>query len=179
MKRIYRIVMLVCVMTTPAYGTLMYYLEVEDLARLSSDIFKGRVMSATTYWNEGRTRIYTSIRVQIDDPYKGRTRQSQVVTITQLGGELDGVKMDYAGRPTFDEGEEVLLFTTRGKRDDYVVMALKQGKMRVEGREAVREFSGITFVERGVTGSRTPLPAGRSLRLPLNEVRMRVARVRQ
>ncbi len=175
MKALFRIGLLICLMAAPAYGTMMYYLEVEDLTRLSTEVFRGQVMSVTTYWNAGRTRIYTGIRVRIDEPLKGRERAGRVVTVTQLGGELDGVRMDYAGRPEFREGEAVLLFATRGKRDDYIVVALKQGKMRLEGREAVREFSGISFIQRA--GSRT-LPT-RTVRLPLEEVRTRIARVKQ
>lgn len=168
MKAIFRIGLLLCLISAPAYGTVMYYLEVEDLARLSSDIFRGRVLSTRTYWNDERTRIYTAVRVQVDDGYKGRAGRGQTVTVTQLGGEIGGIRMDYAGRPVFEAGDAVLLFTVRGRRDDYIVTGLKQGRMSIEGEHAVREFSGIRLIGRQV-------PSG-TVRIPLSEVRARISR---
>ena len=171
-----------CFQTTllisPARATIMQYLEVEDLARLSSDIFHGQVISTVTYWNDQHTRIYTSVRVRIDESFKGSTRRSEIITVTQLGGERDGVKMDYSGRPEFSVGESVILFTERGKNNDFVVIGLKQGKMRVEGSEVTRDFSGITLVDRASQG-RNPQPiAVKSNRIRLDELRNRIARAR-
>jgi hypothetical protein len=177
-----RATMLACVVATfivlPAHATVMRYLEVEDLTRLSSDIFFGQVLSTDTYWNAERTRIYTRIRVRIDEPLKGATRRSEIVTVTQLGGEKDGVKLDYAGRPDFTDGESVVLFTTRGKNNDFIVMALKQGKMRVEGAEVRRDFSGITLVDRSSNGRDLQPITARPTRMMINELRSRISRTR-
>jgi hypothetical protein len=161
-----------------ANATIMQYLEIEDLARLSSDAFHGQVVATDTWWNAERTHIYTSIRVRISESFKGSTRRDQTVTVTQLGGEKDGFRMDYAGRPEFTAGESVALFTVRGQRDDFIVVALKQGKLRVEGGQVVRDFSGITLVEHPVRGKSLRPAALKSTRLSLDELRNRIARVR-
>lgn len=162
----------------PASATIMQYLEVEELTRLSSDIFHGQVISVTTAWNAEQTRIYTKIRLRINETFKGQTRRSEVVTITQLGGEVDGVKMDYAGRPEFAVGETAALFTIRGRNNDFIVVGLKQGKLRVEGAGVVRDFSGITLIDRGSRGTNQQPLSNRPIRLSLTDLRNRIQRTR-
>ncbi len=168
--------------TSPANATIMQYLEIEDLTRLSSDIFHGQVISTATYWNAERTHIYTGVRVRVSESFKGSTRRDQVVTVTQPGGERDGIRMDYAGRPEFTAGESVALFTVRGRHNDFIVVGLKQGKMRVEGREVIRDFSGIMLVDRpnrpARSGERLRTVTPKSTRLNVEELRGRIARTK-
>src|SRR5215471_4179403 len=103
---------------TRAIATVMQYLTIEDLTGLSSDIFRGQVVSTSVSWGADHKRIYTSVRVRVEETFKGSPRVDQVITVTQLGGEKDGIRMDYAGRPEFAVGEEVALFTVRGGNDD-------------------------------------------------------------
>jgi hypothetical protein len=171
--------LLAALMVLPAKATVMELLDVEKLAPLSSDIFYGQVDSTETYWNAERTRIYTRIRVHIEETFKGSVGISQIVTVTQLGGEIDGAKLDYAGRPDFSVGEKVVLFTTRGKNNDFIVVGLKQGKMTVQGREVKRDFSGITLVQRSTGGRGLQQLTIRSERMTIDELRDRIARARQ
>src|SRR5262245_5420841 len=112
----------------PAHATVMRYLEVEELARLSTEVFHGQVISTKTYWDESHSRIFTAVRVQINESFKGAARRGQVITITQLGGALDGLRLDYGGRPVFNVGEAVVLFTKPGNNGEWLVVGLKQGK---------------------------------------------------
>lgn len=161
--------------TFDAQATIMRYLEVEDLTRLSSDVFQGYVLSSHTYWNDEHTKIYTEVRFQVKAAFKGGVAAGQTVTITQLGGEKDGVMLDFAGRPEFKDGEESILFTTRGKKSDFVVMGMKQGKMRVDGNEVVRDLSGITLVERESTGNSLQTVQPKRTRFALDELRHRIS----
>lgn len=177
-----RLCLLACVMATligsSVHATIMQYLEVEDLTRLSTEVVHGQVISTEVYWNPERTRIYTGARVRVSEAFKGASRRDQIVTITQLGGELDGIKMDYAGRPEFSAGETVVVFAAKGRNSDLTVVGLKQGKMRVESGEAVREFSGITLVDRPRDG-RPLQPLGiKSSRIRFDELRNRVMQTR-
>lgn len=165
-------------MFVDAHATIMRYLEIEDLTRLSSDIFQGHVLSTSTYWNDEHTKIYTEVRVRVKGTFKGGVATGQTVTITQLGGEKDGVMLDFAGRPVFSEGEETMLFTTRGKRSDFVVVGLKQGKMQVEGNEVVRDLSGITFVDRESAGNSLQTVQPKRTRFALDELHRRVSNTR-
>ncbi len=167
----------------PAQATVMRYLEVEELSRLSTEVFHGQIVSTKVYWDEQHTRIYTAVRVQINESFKGAAKRGQIVTITQLGGELDGMRLDYAGRPAFNIGEAVVLFAKPGRNQDLIVVGLKQGKLRVIGDEAIRDFSGITLLEKtaeaktgqvAVTGKAPHVQT----RLSLAELRQRVANAR-
>lgn len=170
------VMMIVAIMTAPARATIMRYLEIEELTRLSSDVFHGQVVSTSVYWNAERTHIYTAVRVRINETFKGSTRRDQIVTVTQPGGEKDGIRMDYSGRPEFAVGESVALFTIRGKKDNFIVVGLKQGKMRVERGEVIRDFSGIVLVDGVGRGKSLRSINLKSTRLTMDELRNRVAR---
>src|SRR5262245_42822343 len=180
--RLLPVILSVCAMTVlfvlPARATIMKYLEIEDLTRLSSDIFQGQVVSTDTIWNQERTRIYTLVRVRVNETFKGRTRLAQIVTVTQFGGEKDGIKMDYLGRPDFKEGESVVLFTTRGKGNDLTVVALKQGKMNLIGNEIKRDFSGITLVDSLAQGKTLHPISMKSSQITIDELRNRIAKTK-
>ncbi|MGH9853858.1 MAG: hypothetical protein ACREBD_28785 [Blastocatellia bacterium] len=163
---------------TPANATIMRYLEIEDLAKLSSDIFRGQVVSTSAYWNAERTSVYTAIRVRINETFKGSTYRDQTVTVTQPGGEKNGIRMDYAGRPEFTVGELVALFTVHGKKGDFIIVGLKQGKMRIERNEVARDFSGILLLDGTGRGKALRPMALKSTRLTVDEFRSRVTRGR-
>lgn len=167
-----------------ASATVMRYLEIEELTRLSTNVFHGEIISTRVYWDESHTRILTAVRVQVTEAFKGAAQRSDIVTITQAGGELEGIRQDYSGRPSYQVGEAVVLFTKPGRRNDHIVIGLKQGKLRVVGAEAMRDFSGITLLEqRAATGNTARAgvntqPARVQTRLPLNELRQRVINTR-
>jgi hypothetical protein len=170
--------LLAALMVLPAHATIMQLMEVEDLTRRSSDVFYGQVISTETYWNADHTRIHTRIRVRVDEALKGSRSRSEIVNVTQLGGEKDGVRWDYSGRPVFSVRESVVLFTTRGKNDDFIVVGLKQGKMQVVGDEVIRDLSGITLVQRSADGRSLQQITAKPVRITLNELRNRIAHTR-
>jgi len=169
--------LLAALMALPAQATVMQFMAVEDLTRRSSDVFYGQVISIETYLNADRRHVYTRISVRIDETFKGSLSRSQVVTVTQLGGEKDGVRSDYLGRAEFSEGETLVLFTTRVKNNNLIVVGLKQGKMNVVGGEVKRDLSGITFVERTPDGRGFRQTTPRPERMTLAELRTRIAAV--
>ncbi len=165
-------------MVAPVYATVMQYMSVEALTRRSSDVIYGQVISTEAVWNADRTRIITRILVRIDEALKGSLTSSQIVTVTQPGGEINGHKWDFAGRPIFTAGELVVLFTTRSKQNDLIVVGLKQGKMNVENGEVKRDLSGITFVERAPGGRGFQQISPKPFRLTLGELRNRITSTR-
>lgn len=174
-----------CVSHTPAEATLMKYLEVEDLARLATDVVHGEVLSTRRYWDDTHTRIFTAVRLQVNDAYKGSAKRGATVTIVQLGGEADGIRQDYSGRPLFKVGETVVLFARTQAKNELHLIGLKQGKLLVHGDTAQRELSGISFVDAAIGATATTArqtAAGKPLkavqmRYTLNELRTRIARV--
>jgi len=169
---------LVLLVALSTQATIMQRLEIEELTRLSTDVFHGQVMATETRWNAERTRIYTAVRLRINETFKGAAQRQETVTVVQLGGEKDGRRLDYAGRPEFTAGESIVLFTTRTRRNELTVVALKQGKWQVAGNEAVRDFTGLTIVERASAGKRLQPVAIKPERLTLDELRTRINRAR-
>lgn len=157
-------------------ATIMQRLEIEELTRNSTDVIYGQVISTETYWNPEHTRIYTGVRVRINETFKGAARRGDLVKVVQLGGEKDGARTEYSGRPEFTANESVVLFTTRTRNNDLTVVALKQGKMQVDGQTVTRDFSGLTLMDRSKSGLQ-PAKAF-SAQLTLNELRQRVARTK-
>jgi hypothetical protein len=119
---------LLILLLNPAHATVMRYLEIEELTRLSTEVFHGQVVSTRVYWDEEHARIYTAVRVQINESFKGAAQRGEIITITQLGGELDGMRLDYGGRPVFNVGEAVVLFAKPGRNHELLVVGLKQGQ---------------------------------------------------
>ncbi len=156
-------------------ATMMQFLEVEELARNSTDVFQGQIVSIQTDWNAAHTRIYTGVNIRINETFKGSTRQGETIRVVQLGGEKDGFKTDYAGRPEFTVGESVVLFTTRTRNNELTVVGLKQGKMLVNGQSVTRDFSGLTLIERPKSGKEPQLLKTTSVQLTLSELRRRVS----
>ena len=125
-------------------------------------------------------RILTAVRVQVGECFKGKSQRSGIVTLTQLGGALDGITMDYSGRPTFRVGETVVLFARPNQHNDLLVVGLKQGKLVVRGNEVQRELSGVSFIDADLSASPKRNPARKLVqaRYTLDELRDRLARVR-
>jgi hypothetical protein len=163
---------------TGLQATIMQFLDVEDLTAISSHVFLGEVLSSQPQWSDDHKTIYTSTKIRISETFKGTLSDGQVITINQLGGELDGIAMDYAGRPTFTVGEYAVVFATQPRKGSFVVTALKQGKMQIQGDTVVRDFSGITLVNKNGSGRNAQSVQKPIVRFSLNELRTRITRSR-
>ncbi|HMV86084.1 MAG TPA: hypothetical protein PLD20_31620 [Blastocatellia bacterium] len=161
-----------------AQATVVQRLEIEELTRLSTDVFHGEIVSTQTYWNAEHTRIYTGVNVRINESLKGSSRRGETIKVVQLGGEKDGSKTDYAGRPEFQAGESAILFTTRTRNNELTVVGLKQGKMQVNGQTVTRDFSGLTVLERSKSGGELQAAKASPMQLTLTELRERVMRTK-
>src|SRR5262249_46481757 len=144
----------------------------------STNVFHGQILSTQTYWNAEHTRIYTGVNVRVQESFKGALRQGETVKIVQLGGEKDESKTECAGRAEFKAGESAVVFTTRNRNNELTVVALKQGKMVVDGQTVTRDFSGLTLLERSTSGKELQSVKASPIQLTLSELRQRVARVK-
>lgn len=126
--------------------------SVEQLTRDSSDVIVGTAGTPRSVWNAAHTMIYTVTRVRIERALKGQ--RSGSVTVTQMGGRLDGIQTKVAGVRQFDAGERAALFL-RPSVDmpgTYVITGLMQGRFTVansNGKEVVTNgVSGVTTYDR-------------------------------
>lgn len=128
-----------------AQATTLIHQDTRALVRGSSDVVVGRVVSTTSRWSEGRRHIVTEVTVEVAQSLKGeRTR----LTLVQLGGELDGMRYSVPGSPTFQTGEEALLFVWRDARGNAQVNGMAQGKFEIR-RDAA---TGEALIQRATPG---------------------------
>ncbi len=177
-----------CTLCAPAGATIMKYMTVEELARVSSEVVRGTVLGQTAHWTDDHQGILTIIDVAVHERLKGGRPINSVVQIVHSGGELGGTRMLVIGSPTYADGEEVFLFLAPYSDDPAenshaVVIGGKMGKLPVvrdpDGGEplVLRELNDLEFAEfiedRGKAHMRlTPAPAER--RIPISEFRRRV-----
>jgi hypothetical protein len=110
-------------------ATVLEPLDLRQLVMSSSEIVIGRVDSTRSYWNAARTRILTEVTIRVEESIHGAPAKR--IVLTQLGGEVDGVRVTVPGCPTFRVGEESLLFVWRSPKGLAQVTGLAQGKFEV------------------------------------------------
>ena len=105
-------------------------LSADELARSSDVIVVGKVASMKSNWTADRSRIVTTVTLQVDQSLKGATGGSTVTLVTP-GGEVDGVGELYTHSATFTRQEDVVVFARRTPRGELAVTAGQQGKMSI------------------------------------------------
>jgi hypothetical protein len=143
--------------------------SVEEVARTSDAVVRGRVAgTAARATKDGR--IVTEVEIAVGEAWKGAPEPT--VRVVVPGGRLPGVAMRVDAAPTFSEGEDVVVFLSRGGRAWYV-NGLALGKFRVAGGEARPASAGAAVLPRALAaGERRVGP------MPLAELERRVRAAR-
>lgn len=104
---------------------------IKSLTRGSDLIVSGKVIEKSSNWNQGKTRIFTTATLKIDEQLKGENVQGTVEVIYP-GGEIGEVGEIYTHMPTFNEKEEVLVFLKKDKNQNtFRVVNGEEGKIAV------------------------------------------------
>ena len=156
----------------PASATTMRHLDTRELTLGSSEIVIGEVEAVRPHWDSAHRKIFTDVDINITSSLKGA--DTPRITLTQLGGELDGVRYSVPGGPLFKPGSQALLFVWRDRRGTPQVNGLAQGKFDVE-RDAK---TGTLMVQRNTPGFAvkdvkslaTVTSATAATRLPLDDL---------
>ena len=130
----------------PARASQVMHLDTRGLTRESSDIVIGTVGAQRTHWNDAHTMILTDVVIHVSQSLKGVAGAE--LTLTQVGGELDGMRYSVPGSPAFRSGEDVLVFAWRDRLGRPQVDGLAQGKFEIERDPA----SGARVVQRAMPG---------------------------
>jgi len=112
----------------PVHATTLVHQDLRGLVRGSSDIVVGRVGTVRARWDDARRHIVTDVTFEVGESLKGVRRR---LTLTQLGGEVDGMRLTVPASPSFRPGEEALLFVWRDARGRAQVNGLGQGKFEI------------------------------------------------
>ena len=146
----------------PAQATILREMSLAELTASADRIVVARVVGQESRW-EG-TRIVTDVELQVRDVAKGNVTAGEHLSVTVLGGSVDGIGMKVIGEARFVLGEQALVFIAGTTRDAQVV-GMTLGRMPVTLNPATR-----TEVVRADY-------AGASLLVPDAHGRLRVSRV--
>lgn len=157
-------------------GATVEPMSLDDLARRADFIVIGRCVALRADWNASGTRIYTYATIAVERFLKGGGVRE--VTLRVLGGQVGGMAAIVPGSPTFNTGEEVLLFCVGGEARMPTVLGLSLGKFTLTRDEAgvrmvKRDLSGLTLADYRTDSRPVGTPP---VRFPLAEVEARVAR---
>jgi hypothetical protein len=119
-----------------------------ELTLGSSDIVIGLVEGTSAHWDGSHRKIITEVTVRVSESLKGAPAER--ITLTQLGGDLDGFRYSVPGSPLFRPGEEALLFVWRDAKGRAQVNGLAQGKFEITTDPA----TGERTVQRALEGLR-------------------------
>jgi len=169
MRRLLAVALLVS--APPAFAAQAVAVSVEELARTSDAVIRGRVLEATAAWSEDHRRIYTTFEVRRDSVLRGRAPARPRVVVP--GGVIGGVGQRVDAAPTIAPGEDVVLFLQRTKAGTFHVNGFAQGKFTVEGRVARPDLSHLTFQESSIRAAER-----RVEEMPLAELERRVRSTR-
>lgn len=104
-------------------------LSIAEMSQQASIIVQGTVANVSTHWNDDQTRIFTEIDIDVTSYIAGQGPQT--VHIRQVGGRVDDTELVVAGQPTFNTGENVLVFLEpdgSGQENYWVCVCMSAGK---------------------------------------------------
>jgi hypothetical protein len=154
---------------TPAAASVAFPASVEDLARGSDAVVRGRVARTSARW-VGK-RIYTFAEIEVAAVWRGQATAR--VTVLTPGGVVGGLAQRVDGAALFDEGEEVVAFLSRAEAGTFRVAGLAQGKFAVRDGTATPDLAHTVLVD-------APLRPGErwSEEMPVAELERRVRSAR-
>lgn len=132
-----------------AASAAMVQLTTAELLEHATLVVTGTVEGVTSYAPDAGGIIYSEARVRVRDTAAG-SNAAEYVTVRYMGGEYEGLALVIMEGPTFEVGEEVVLFLAPVDGGAYKCPDGVQGKLTV------------------VDG--TVLPAGKTLNQYLAEV---------
>lgn len=163
------LLLLALALAAPAAATTFVAATVEEMARVSEVVVRGRVVATSARAIGGR-RIVTDVDVEVANAWKGAPERT--VRIVVPGGSLGWIALRVEGAPTFSPGEEVVVFLGRAGRA-WRVAGQALGKYRVVGEEARPALRDARVLPRALTKGERSVGA-----MPVAELERRVRAAR-
>ncbi|GEM_PF-2069266 len=145
---------------TAVFATVVVAESIEEMARASTVVVRGRVLQVQPQFDESKGMIVTYADVQVVEVLKGRPIAS--VLVKQPGGELNGRGTHVAGAGQFVKGQDTVLFLEAAPDESnvFILRALSAGKVDFETSKlgelrAIRHLDGLAFYEK--RGEQDPL----------------------
>ena len=120
--------------------------SMDELTRQADVVVVGKVASIKAGWNKEKTRILTTVSIEVDETLKGKGGDG-TVTIQTPGGEVDGVGELYSHTAKFVKNEDVVVFAEKDKKGDLRVTGGSEGKIAIRKDAS----SGLRRVSEGMS----------------------------
>jgi hypothetical protein len=127
---------LLATLTATAVATTLEQLPLNELARQSTAIVRGRVFQSRTILRNGA--VYTLYRIETLETLKADTSRPAAGEVAVPGGIAGGVRQPVEGAPTLREGSEYILFLWTGRSGLTQITGLSQGLFSIESATARR-----------------------------------------
>lgn len=108
--RVAGLALLLCFVALPAWSTLVPRLTLEQMADEAASVVHGKVLRTWSAWDNAHQFIWTHYEIGVADTMKGVP--GATVTISEPGGEVNGLHMTISSAPVYQVGEEVVIFAT-------------------------------------------------------------------
>ena len=129
--------------STPARASVVVKLDLPQLVGQADAIFVGKAIRAQSRWSENGRHIVTDVTFLVEHAIRG-ARARDTVVVRSLGGAVGGLGMRISGSPTFNVGDQALLFTDLRAGHRYV-SGMEQGVFRLS-----RDLSGQVVVRQTI-----------------------------
>jgi hypothetical protein len=145
---------LILIAITSSYATTVERLGLEDLVKKARTIVVGKVTGSRTYWSADRKFILTDFTIDIGESLKGQNARR--IAVTTVGGKIGDLELHVSGMPSFQQGEDAVLFIEQSGAYQTVV-GLGQGKFTVHNGEVANAVGGLAFPD-GRPGNAVKMP---------------------
>jgi hypothetical protein len=177
-KRLLSLVAVAALAALPLSASTFIAMDEGELLASSQAVVSGKVLDVRAFWNEDRTAIVSEARVLVDELLAGEA--PNVVVVKTFGGQVGDFGIVAHGFPTFQAGEQVLLYLA-ADGDDFRVTGYRLGQYRI--RETAKGRLAVPTLEEGVRlftpdGQLAPRPRAESLDVLQERIRERRDEVR-
>jgi hypothetical protein len=177
-KRLLALVAVAALAALPLSASTFISMSETELLSSSQAVVQGKVLDVRSFWNDERTVIVTEARVLVDDLVAGQA--PSVVVVRTFGGQVGDQVIVAHGFPTFQAGEQVLLYLTPDGAD-FRVTGYRLGQYRI--RDTAKGRIAVPTLEEGVRlftpdGRLAPRPRAENLDVLKERIRERRDQVR-
>ena len=141
---------------SPANGSIVQGLDLEELTTYADRIVLGKVLFSESF-QRADGQLGTWHRIEVERELRGQALDEREVIVETMGGRMGDLAMRVEGEPNFSVGERVLVFM----RDDGLYTAFRplgmgQGVMRVRMEQGVETVTqnreGLMLMRRNAQG---------------------------
>ncbi len=128
-------------LAAPPASALMVEVPFDRMARDADAIVVGRVVALESSRIENPRLIVTDVTLALEEVWAGGLTPGRTLILRVLGGRVGDVTLEVEHEPTFQVGEQAVLFLKETPGARLAVQENEQGKYRLAGDQALR-FDG-------------------------------------